>query len=306
MTEDRAFRRLVEAHRRELHAHCYRLLGSLDDAEDAVQETLLRAWRGLPGFEGRSSPRTWLFKIATNACLRAIERRSSAASAMLDPYPDEQLGLVDGRAAPEARYEQRESVELAFIAALRHLPARQRAVLLLRDVLGFSAREVADALDTTVASANSALQRARRTVAKRLPERSQQATLRSLGDRRVRTMVERYVEAWERGDAGAILAMLTEDAGFAMPPQPVRYHGRAEIAAFLPVGPLTDRWRFLPMRASGQLAFGTYSWDRARRCYVARGLDVLDLRGSRVAGITAFNEPELLPRFGLPVRIGER
>jgi RNA polymerase sigma-70 factor (ECF subfamily) len=304
MTEDRAFRRLVEAHRQELHAHCYRLLGSLDDAEDAVQETLLRAWRGLSGFEGRSSPRTWLFRIATNACLRAIERRPRPA--MLDPYPDWQLELADGRAAPEARYEQRESVELAFIAALRHLPARQRAVLLLRDVLGFSAREAAEALDTTVASANSALQRARRTVAERLPERSQQATLRSLGDRRVRALVERYVEAWERGDAGAILALLTEDAGFAMPPAPVRYDGRAEIAAFLPAGPLTDRWRFLPLRVSGQLAFGTYSWDDARRCYVARGLDVLDLRASSVAAITAFNAPELFPRFGLPDRVGER
>jgi RNA polymerase sigma-70 factor, ECF subfamily len=303
MTDDRAFRRLVEQHRRELHAHCYRLLGSLDDAEDAVQETFLRAWRGLPAFEGRSSARTWLYKIATNACLKVLERRPKRA---LDPYPDEQLGLAGGHAAPEARYEQRESVELAFIAALQHLPATQRAVLLLRDVLGFSARETAEALDTTVASANSALQRARRNVAERLPESSQQATLRALRDGRVRALVERYVDAWERGDAAAIVAMLAEDATFSMPPYPATYRGRAEIAAFLAAGPLTDRWRFLPVRASGQLAFGTYSWDAGLGCYVAQAIDVLDLRGAEVAAITAFNFPALFSRFGLPDRVGER
>jgi RNA polymerase sigma-70 factor, ECF subfamily len=311
-----AYRRLVEPHRAELHAHCYRMLGSLDDAEDALQESLLRAWRGLPGFEGRSSVRTWLYTIATNACLRVITRRrqrrvlpvdgAELEAIRIDPYPDQALGLAAEPAGPEARYEQRESVELAFIAALQHLPARQRAVLILRDVLGFSAREVAESLETTRASVNSALQRARSTVDERLPARSQQATLRSLGDERLRDLVARYVEAWERGDAQAILAMLADDAAFAMPPEPSWFRGRDEIAAFLPVGPLTDRWRFVPVRASGQQAFGTYSWDGAARCYVASAIDVLTLRGSRVQAITAFLYPDLFARFGLPDRLPER
>jgi RNA polymerase sigma-70 factor (ECF subfamily) len=292
------FDQLVDAHRAELHAHCYRMLGSLEDADDALQETLLRAWRGLPGFAGRSSPRTWLYRIATNVCLKAIERRSKGT--IVDPYPDEQL--ADGRAAPDARYERRESVELAFTAALQHLPATQRAVLILRDVLGFSAREAAEALDTTVASINSALQRARRAVDERLPARSQQATLRALGDHGLRELVGRYVDAWERGDAAAILALLADDATFAMPPEPAWYRGRDEIAAFLPVGPLTDRWRFVPVRASGQLAFGTYA--RRNGEYVAHALDVITLRGVEVAAVTAFLTPAVFPRFGLPDRLG--
>jgi RNA polymerase sigma-70 factor (ECF subfamily) len=300
--DERAYRDLVGPHRADLHAHCYRMLGSLDDADDALQDALLRAWRGLPGFEGRSSLRTWLYKVTTNACLKAIARRRAQLH-RLDPYPDDELGLGDGFAAPEARYERRESVELAFIAALQHLPATQRAALILRDVLGFSAGEVAAALDTTVVSVNSALQRARRAVDERLPARSQQATLRALGDERLRGLVERYVEAWERGDAEAILAMLAEDATFAMPPEPAWYRGRDEIAAFLPVGPLTDRWRFVPVRANGQPAFGTYSWDAERRCYVASAVDVLTVDGARVQGITAFVHPELFPRFGLPERL---
>src|SRR5919204_867220 len=199
--DDGAYAELVEPHRGPLHAHCYRMLGSVPDAEDALQEALLSAWRGLSRFEGRSSLRSWLYVIATNACLRAIERRPKRVlpidyapaadphdgpgeplveSAWVEPYPDERLGLDDGLAGPEARYEQRESVELAFIAAVQHLPARQRAVLILRDVLGFSGAEVADALATTPASVYSALQRAHESVEHRLPELSQQATLRSL------------------------------------------------------------------------------------------------------------------------------
>ena len=237
--DEGAFRRIVEDHRAELHAHCYRMLGSLHDADDALQDTLLRAWRGLPEFAGRSSLRTWLYRIATNACLDAIARRPkrvlpidygppSAAAADLRSAA-RRVGLgraVPGRsarardvyAAPEARYEQREAVELAFIAALQHLPATQRAVLILREVLGFSAREVAESLETTVASVNSALQRARKAVDERLPERSQQATLRSLGDERTRELVDAYVDAWQRGDVDVLLRLLAEDAVFSMPP----------------------------------------------------------------------------------------
>ena len=214
--DEDAFRALVEPHRRELHAHCYRMLGSLQDAEDAMQETLLRAWRGLGGFETGRALRPWLYKIATNASLDALAKRPKRTLRLVDaapsqpadgpgtplvesiwiePYPDERLGLEDGYAAPEARYEQRESVELAFIAALQNLPARQRAVLILREVLGFSAREVAQSLDTTAASVNSALQRARKAVDEELPDRSQQSTLRSLGDERLSGLVQRYVEA---------------------------------------------------------------------------------------------------------------
>jgi RNA polymerase sigma-70 factor (ECF subfamily) len=219
--DDDAFRRLVEPHRRELHVHCYRMLGSVHDADDALQDALLRAWRALPGFEGRSSLRSWLYRITTNACLDVISRRPRRVlpidhgpaagteddlgeplteSVWIEPYADEQLD--DSRAAPEARYERRESVELAFIAALQHLPATQRAALIIRDVLGFSAREAAEALETTVASVNGALRRARKAVAERLPRRSQQATLRALGDDGIREVVERYIDA----NAGSVRA----------------------------------------------------------------------------------------------------
>src|SRR3984957_19335884 len=220
------------------------MLGSVHDAEDALQDALLRAWRGLPQFEGRSSLRSWLYRIATNSCLRLIERRTKRVlpidygpqsdahddpaaplveSIWIEPYPD--AAIATGLAGPEARYEQRESVELAFVAALQHLPARQRAVLILRDVLGFSALEVAGMLDTSAEAVYSTLQRAHKTVDERLPERSQQATLRSLGDVRVKGLVASYVDAWERGDVEAIVAMLTDDATIAMPPLPSWYVG---------------------------------------------------------------------------------
>src|SRR6266852_2540512 len=264
-----AFGRLVDPLRRELQAHCYRMLGSYADAEDALQETLLRAWRSLARFEGRSSLRSWLYRIATNACLRAIERRPKRVLPMdyapaadphgaragpvndpvwLEPYPDASLGL-EGLAGPDARYEQREGIELAFIAALQHLPARQRAVLILRDVLGFSARETATALETTPVSVDSALQRAHKTVDQRLPERSQQATLRSLSDGALRQVVRRYVTAWERNDVDAVVAMLAEDAKLAMPPLPTWYSGREQVAIFLSGLLAGARWRLIPARA---------------------------------------------------------
>jgi RNA polymerase sigma-70 factor (ECF subfamily) len=316
--DEAAYLRLVESHRRELHAHCYRMLGSVQDAEDALQEALLRAWRGLPKFEGRSSLRSWLYRIATNACLTAIERRTTrmlpiehgpavdpageigpplVETVWVEPYPDE--GLEDF-AAPEARYDARESVELAFIAALQHLPATQRAVLILREVLGFSAREVAETLDTTPASVNSALQRARVAVEERTPARSQQATLRALGDDRVRELVESYVDAWERGDVDAVVAMLAQDATFSMPPQAEWFHGREAIAAFLPRGPLAMRRRFLPARANAQPAFGTYRWVAEEERFVANAIHVLTLRGSAIADVTCFLTPAVFPAFGLP------
>jgi RNA polymerase sigma-70 factor, ECF subfamily len=306
-----AFGRLVEPYRGELHAHCYRMLGSVHDAEDALQEAMLRAWRGLPRFEGRSSLRSWLYRIATNTCLDAISKRPKRVlpvdygpptdphdgpqvpiveSVWIEPYPDEKIGLEDGYAAPEARYEQRESVELAFIAALQHLPPNQRAVLILREVLGFSAKEAAETLETTVASVNSALQRARKAVDERLPEQSQQATLRSLGDDGVREVVAGYVDAWDRGDIDAVVAMLSEDATFAMPPAKAWYQGHEALTEFLGVGPLSGewRWRHVLVRASGQPALAFYSWDADSKAYLPFALNVLTIRDGSISDVTAF------------------
>jgi len=309
--DQQAFGQLVEPHRAELHAHCYRMLASVHDAEDALQDALLRAWRGLARFEGRSSLRSWLYTIATNSCLSEIARRGRRVLPMdhgpaadphagpgvplvettwVEPYPAETIGLQDGFAAPDTRYELRESVELAFVAAVQHLPATQRAVLILREVLGFSAREVAESLDTTVAAVNSALQRARQTVAERLPERSQQATLRSLGDQRLRAVVQGYTDAMQRADVDAVVGMLAEDAAWSMPPLASWYGGREDIAAFLTRGPLSGdwRWRRLPARASGQAAVGAYTWDADQGTHLPFALDVLTLDGARIKSVTAF------------------
>jgi RNA polymerase sigma-70 factor (ECF subfamily) len=309
--DEQAYRRLVEPHHGELHAHCYRMLGSVHDAEDALQETLLRAWRGLDRFEGRSSLRSWLYTIATNTCLNQIARRPKRVlpidygpatdphdgpgeplveSVWVEPYPDERLGVEDGLAAPAARYEQRESVELAFIAALQHLPATQRAVLILREVLGFSAKETADSLETSVASVNSALQRARAAVDERVPEQSQQATVRALGDDEVRGLVDRYVDAWERNDVEQFAAMLAEDATFAMPPLATWYQGREAIAMWATQWPLSGdwRWRTVFVRANGQPALAFYAWDPEEESYLPFALNVLTFRGPQISDVTAF------------------
>src|SRR3954449_3841667 len=308
--DEAAFGRLVEPYRGELHAHAYRMLGSVHDAEDALQDALLRAWRALARFEGRSTLRSWLYTITTNTSLNAISRRPKrvlpidyapaadphggpglpvAESVWMEPYADEKFGLQDGLAGPEARYQQRESVELAFIAACQHLPANQRAVLILRDVLGFSAQETAESLETSVPSANSALQRARKTVEERLPEQSQQATLRALGDDELRGIVEDYMDALQRGDVDRMVSMLAEDAAWSMPPLASWYRGD-ELPTFLRVGPLSGewRWRHLPTRVNGQLTSAAYSWVEEEGAYLPFALDVLTLEGRRIKEVTAF------------------
>jgi RNA polymerase sigma-70 factor, ECF subfamily len=318
--DEEAFRKLIEPHRVELHAHCYRMLGSLDDAEDALQDALLRAWRGLAGFQAGKPLRPWLYRIATNTSLDLIAKRGKRVlpndrslpvaphsgpgqptfeTPWIEPYPDEVAGLADGYAAPDARYELRESVELAFIAALQHLPARQRAVLILREVLGYSAREVADSLDTSTASVNSALQRARATVDERLPSASQQATLRALGDEALRDVVQGYLTVWENRDVDAMVAMLVEDATFAMPPFPNWFQGRDAVIAFI-VSTGKPRLRHVLTRAGGQPAVGWYRWSPDTETYTPTSIEVLTLEGPRVKGITAFVSPGLFGRFGLP------
>jgi RNA polymerase sigma-70 factor (ECF subfamily) len=307
--DDDAFGRLVEPYRHELQAHCYRMLGSLHDAEDALQESLVRAWKGLGTFDGRGPIRPWLYRIATNRCLTLLDGRGRrelpadlrpgaplADVAGLEPYPDRFLG-------PEAGVEQRERVELAFVAALQHLSALQRATLVLREVLGFSAAEVADLLDTSVAAVNSGLQRARKVLAERTPAVSQQATLRRLGDDTVKELANRYAAAWHAADVDAIVAMLAQDATYSMPPLVERYRGRDEIRAFLLRGPMPYRWRVLPCLANGQLAFGTYMWMDDQDAYVFAALDVIAIQNEQVSDIVSFLSRDLWKEFGLPARL---
>ena len=320
--DDAAFARIVEPHRRELQAHCYRMLGSVHDAEDALQDALVRAWRNLAGFEGRSSVRAWLYKISTNVCLTAIERRGRRALPYdfgpagvggpldppateidwLEPYPD---ALVDdGRAAPHARYEQRESVELAFVAALQHLPGNQRAALLLMEVLGFSAAEVATMMVTTTASVNSAVQRARATLAAKVTGPSQQRTLRALPDAALAATVARYTSALEAGDADALVGLLTADVTWSMPPSAAWYRGIAAVSAFLHQGPLGVAWRHVPAHANGQLAVGCYLWDADESLWRGGVLDVLTLaEDGRIAEVTAFIGAEHIAAAGLPATL---
>jgi RNA polymerase sigma-70 factor (ECF subfamily) len=322
--DDDAFTRIVEPLRRELHAHCYRMLGSTHDADDALQDALLRAWRGFARFEGRSSLRSWLYTVATRTCLDTVEGRGKRALpvdlgpssdravvgdaprtdvAWLGPYPD--AGLTNGPAGPDARYEQREAVELAFVAALQHLPGNQRAALLLFEVLGFSAAEIATTMDTSTASVNSALQRARRIVAEKIPSRTQQQTLRRLDDARLREIVAGYAAALERGDADTLVALLTEDVTWSMPPLPHWYHGIEAVTDFAVRVPLTGcgSWRHLPTSANGQPAVGCYLWNDDAGAHLAWSINVLTLRGEHIAEITSFLGPDHFTLFGLPASL---
>jgi RNA polymerase sigma-70 factor (ECF subfamily) len=315
--DEDAFRELTDPYRHELQVHCYRILGSVQDAEDLVQETLLAAWRGLDRFEGRASLRSWLYRIATNRCLNALrgsDRDPLTARAdlptptrmseplWLEPYPDAMLeGIPDTSPGPEGRYEVKESIALAFVAGLQHLPPRQRAVLVLRDVLGFSAADVADMLDSSEASVNSALQRARTTLDARVPTARERAPLpRSEAERR---LLGRFADAFENGDVDAIVELLTDDAVLSMPPEPGEYVGPAAIAAFLANRYATHagrRVRLVPTRANSQPAFGHYIEDAQSPICRSFGVLVLTLEGDRISRLTRFGDTGILPQFGLP------
>jgi RNA polymerase sigma-70 factor, ECF subfamily len=323
--DNAAFGRLVAPLRRELHAHCYGMLGSTHDADDALQDALLRAWRGLARFQGRSALRTWLYAIATRTCLDLAEARGNRALpvdlgpssdravvdgnapladvAWLGPYPDD--GLPGGLASPHARYEQREAVELAFAAALQHLPGNQRAALLLFEVLGFSAAEIATMLRTSATSVNSALARARKTVAQKVPARTQQQTLRQIGDARVLEIVTRYAAALEQGNADTLVALLTEDVTWSMPPLPQWYHGIEAVTDFAIQVPITrcPSWRHLPASANGQPAVAFYVGTDDCGPHLAWSITVLTLRGVHIAEITSFLGPDHFPPFGLPASL---
>jgi RNA polymerase sigma-70 factor (TIGR02960 family) len=309
-----AFRELTEPYRRELQVHCYRMLGSFQDAEDALQDSLLTAWRALAGFEGRASVRTWLFRIATNRCLdalRSAKRRPAVEWSIpdveppeptrrndlvwLEPYPDTLLaGAIDIPLGPEARYEQTEAISLAFVTALQLLPARQRAVLILRDVLGYHASEVADMLDSTLESVTSALKRARASLQRRQPLTADRDAPPSPSSPAEQALVARFVRAYESGNIDALVALLTDDVSVSMPPVPLAYDGRDAAARFFTALLRHRRYVLRASRANRQPAFGIY----VRATGGAAGLLVLALSGERVQAITHF-ESDLFPAFGL-------
>lgn len=306
--DETAFAQLTDPYRRELQLHCYRILASLQDAEDLLQETLLAAWRGLEQFEGRSSLRAWLYTIATNRCLNALRDRDRRPQVIhsaenytevswLEPYPDQLLeGIADAAPGPEARYQAKESVALAFVSGLQHLAPRQRAVLVLRDVLGFHAEEVAEMLATTPASVNSALQRARGALEARVPARRERLGVPKAD----RELVARFADAFQRDDIDAVVALLAEDAVVSMPPQPEWHRGRDAVATFL-----RERrrrraapWRFVACGANGQPAYAYYiltdgRWERS-------GIFVIGVRDGGIGSITRFHDDGLLARFGVP------
>ncbi len=319
--EQEAFRELTDPYRRELQFHCYRILGSMHDADDALQETLVSAWRGLAGFEQRSPLRPWLYRIATNRCLDALRdagRRPPPAApppyalpaptrvaevTWLEPYPDTLLeGIIDTTPGPEARYETRETIELAFIAALQALPPRQRAALLLRDVLGFRAAEVASMLDSSEDSVKGALKRARATIDRLHGARAQQRAPLPDSDGE-RELVRRFADAWVTDDIDSVIALLAENAWYSMPPSPLEYQGHTAIAALLRAIASRHgkrRRTLIPTRANTQPAFGRYRSDEHAPIAHAVGLLVLTIEGNQISAITSFADPSMLPHFGLP------
>jgi RNA polymerase sigma-70 factor (ECF subfamily) len=333
--DSQQFSELTEPYRRELQVHCYRILGSLHEAEDMVQETMLKAWKRLDSYEGRASYRSWLYKIATNSCLDFLDQKRSrrllpfeklspadpklpilpptTEISWLEPFPDEWLG--DKLAVnPEARYSDAESISLAFLTALQLLPPRQRAVLILRDVLDFSALETADVLELTVSSANSALHRARKTLSQRyLREERQDATM-LLPDEKTQQLLDRFVQAWEAADVSGLVALLKADATLAMPPSPSWYQGQSAIGTFVGAtvfgqggmfaGQANNRWRLLPTRANGSPAFAIYQRDEKNQ-YQPFGLIVLTIVEDKLSQIISFIDPSLPPVFGFPATLDE-
>jgi RNA polymerase sigma-70 factor (TIGR02960 family) len=319
--DGQAFGELVGPHRRELQAHCYRILGSALDAEDALQETLVAAWQGLGGFEGRSSVRVWLYQIATRRCLNALRSASRrppvdwpppgvelpAPSRLgevmwLEPYPDILLeGVADAAPGPEARYEASEAISVAFVTALQLMPPRQRAALILRDVLGFQASEAAGILDCTEESVTSALKRARAALQYRR-SRSVDSEPPAAGSAREQALVRRFTRAYEAGDVDGVVALLTEDAWLIMPPVPLRYQGRELAARFLAATAFRPgrSARLVPTRANGQPAFGLYIRDPHAPVAHANGILVLTLAGGQISAMTGFPDNSALPIFGLP------
>ena len=316
-----AFRELIGPHRRELQVHCYRILGSAQDAEDALQETLLAAWQGIGGFEGRASIRTWLYQVATSRCLNALRTASRRPQmnwppsgldlpepsrlgevSWLEPYPDVLLeGLADNAPGPEARYEATEAISLAFVTALQLLPPRQRAVLILRDVLGFRASEAAGILETTEEAVTSALKRARATLQRQLPAAAGQDPPPPPDSAAERELIARLTRAYDAGDVDGIVALLADDVQLRMPPVPLEYQGRELAARFLTVVAFRQgrTYRLVATRANGQPAFGNYVRDPLTGVAHANGLLVLTLAGERISAITRFDN-SVLPRFGLP------
>jgi RNA polymerase sigma-70 factor, ECF subfamily len=304
--DDVAFGNLLELRMAELHAHCYRILASSDDADDAVQETLLRAWRALPRFEARSSLRTWLFKIASHAALDIALRRTkrelpigfgpASGSGEGPGEPVTEIAWIGPYATsdstwqnqPDSSYLARETIELAYVAALQHLPAHQRTVFILREVLGFRAAETAEILDSTVAAVNSSLQRARSQLSGRVPEVSQAVELHSIGDAAIAELAARYARAIEQADIETLLSLLTEDVSWSMPPLTSWYRGREDVAEFLVGYVFPERWRHLATFANGQLAVAGYLFDHEEKKFLPGALDVLELRDGRVAAVTGF------------------
>jgi RNA polymerase sigma-70 factor, ECF subfamily len=317
--DQHAFSALVEPYRRELQLHCYRLLGSLEDAEDLVQETLLRAWQRLDSFEGRAALRTWLYKIATNACLDTLDKKRrrglpparvpagdpgqpleppTQEFTWLEPYPDE--WLPDAGPSPEARYVQRESISLAFLSALQTLPPRQRAVLVLRDALDWPAAEVAQALELTVSAVNSALHRARAALTKPGAAQVAEGARRLPPDADLRALLTRYVQAWETADVTTLIGLLQDDATFTMPPSPSWFAGRAAIQLILTTVAFRTRWRLRPIGVNGQPGFALYKAD-ADGVYRGAAVQVLTVTAAgQITDITTFMIPALVERFGLP------